>query len=116
MLDLSYARTNIKLSDVAPGQFFCLCDDDPVLTDVPRHEYTNQAGKKVDVSSIFMMIGIPGYLKVKHVTLPNDSEPISKKQFKKYVCYINIHTANMHCCNGDEYVYVVPGIDFTVSV
>ena len=116
MLDLSNAKTDTKLSDIKQGQFFCFCVEDPELADMPRIEYTNNVGKPVDSSSIFMMIGVPGFLKVKNVNHPQDEARISKQQFKKHVVYINIHTANMHHYHGDEYVYVVPGIDFTVSV
>ena len=108
MLDLSNAKTNTKLSDVKQGQFFCFCVEDP--------EYTNNAGKEVDASSMFMMIGVPGYLKVKNVNHPQDETQISKKQFKNHVVYNNNHTANVHHCHGDEYVYVVKGVNFTIPV
>lgn len=116
MLDLSNERTDTRLSDVKQGQFFCFCVDDPELADMPRHEYTHNAGKPVDASSIYMMIGIPGYLKVKCVNGPDQHNPISKEEFKHHMMYINIHTANMHHCYDSEYVYVVKGIDFSMSV
>ena len=116
MLDLSHERTNIKLCDVKQGQFFCFCKDDPEFADMPRHEYTHNAGKPVDSSSIYMMIYVPRSLKVKRVNRPEDPNPIPKKLFKEYLVYINIHTANMHYCHFSEYVYVVKGIDFSMSV
>lgn len=117
MLDLSNERTNVKLADVKQGQFFCFClEPSTNLADLPEHDYINNAGKEVDNSSMFMMIEIPGYLKVKQVKREEYSEVVSKEGFKKHKFYINIHTSNVHHCHGDEYVYVVPGVDITIPV
>lgn len=116
MLDLSNERTNIKLADVKQGQYFCFCVEEPDLADLPEHDFTNNAGKEVDNSSIFLMIEIPGYLKVKQKVHLQDDSIVSKESFKKHRFYINIHTMNVHHCHGDEYVYVVDGVNITVPV